>query len=424
MAKIGSTIMSSDPANNVVARRNAMFAALTDAGLYTPPSVDLSVMARFAASLFQAPPIMAELSETLAGDTGAALGRNASGKETEKAVATWAPATPAGRDLRQIGSLSRYRRSAVATARGVAATHAAATPRPANVYVELANQRIAAAATGGDRKIRLHDGSYELWQIPPGARAGVAVQGGVPVRIVAFDAHTDLLDDRILPAGEAVQLPEGTATLAVQHAAHLAQDHGQLIGWTPRTELLQANPARFVGDGFTVKPHGDPRWRRRGRIQRHGIMDAPTMLRRNRTRRGPGWIETSFLPAMKSLVITVKGGGDVAAAVDVQLPTPHAQAQYTKLAPVSAIASAGATLLVYDLGSDVANGPHRVLVRCEDGCTIEGCHAWSGRAADFQQALPGLHTIVGGMVIGTAPTEAVALLSIELQPTRVETDVP
>jgi len=148
------------------------------------------------------------------------------------------------------------------------------------------------------------------------------------------------------------------------------------------------------------------------------------MLRRNRTRSGPGWIETSFLPTMKSLIVTVRDGGDAAAAVDVQLPTPHAQAQYAKLPPVSVFASAGATLLAYDLGPAPANGPHRVLVRCEDGCAIEGCHAWSGRAGDFQQALPGLHTIVGGMVIGTIPTEAVALLSIELQPTRVETDVP
>jgi hypothetical protein len=403
----------------VVATRNAIFAALTDAGIYTPMGPDLSVMARFTATLFQAPPIMAELSETLS-DGSIAPARVARARPA--AVKPSAP-TPAHDDvLRQLGHLSRYRKATGTAPRGVAATEAAAAPRPAKVYVNLANRRAGdiAEARSGERHIRLHDGGYALWQVPSSAETHVAAQAGAPIRITTFDAYMELLDDQIVPADGSLRLPDGTAALAVQHAAHLTQAESRLVGWTRRTELLQANRARFVGDGFTVKPHGEPRFRRRGRIQRHGTMDGATMLRRNATRRGPGWVETSFFAEMQTFVVTVRGGGPgtASAAVEVQRRTPHAATPYASSAPVATIRSREATLLVYAFGPAPDGKPYRVLVRCREGWILEGCHAWNGRAADFKDALPGLQPLIGGMVIGTEPTEAVARLSVAPQSNR------
>ena len=405
MKRIGTSIMAA----KVVATRNAIYAALTDAGLYTPQDPDLAVMAQFTATLFQSAPIMAALSETLR-TTKAGFGQPAA--PVPKRVAAVPPPAGAAQELRPLGSLSRYRRPARARAQDVAATEAAAATPPAKLYIDLTRRRRGrlTEAHGGERKVRLYDGSYELWQVPSTAPATIAVQGELPVRATAFNIYHELLDDLIVPGNESLALPQGTADLVLQHAGQLTADTDSLVGWTRRTQLLQANRAQFVGDGFTVKPHGDPRLRRRGRIQRRGTMDAATMLRRNNTRQGPGWVETTFFGAMGSLIVTVRGTDAAAAeaAADVQLRVPRAA--YRKLTPAATIASAGATLLIYKLNK--RSGLHRVLVRCGPGFVLEGCHAWSGTPVKLKDALPRLQPLVGGMLLGETPTQAVAVLSV------------
>jgi len=139
------------------------------------------------------------------------------------------------------------------------------------------------------------------------------------------------------------------------------------------------------------------------------------VLRRNATRGGPGWVETSFFAEMQTFVVRVRHGGrgNASAAVDVQLRTPHAATPYTKLASVTAIRSGDTALLVYALGAAPDGKLHRVLVRCQEGWTLDGCQAWNGEAADFRRrALRKLQPLVGGMVIGTEPTAAIATLSV------------
>jgi hypothetical protein len=418
MQRIGSTIM----ARPVVTTRNAIYAALTDAGIYTPQDPNLSVMATFTATLFQAPPTLAALSETLS-PTTSGFGQRVATAPTPKKVAAAPTAGGATEELRLVASLSRYRRPPRPRASGVAATEAAAAPRPAKLYIDLTRRRRSrlAQAQAGAQKIRLYDGSYEHWQVPSTSAATIAAQGEVPLRAIAFNVYHELLDDRIVPGSGSSVLPKGTADLILQHAGQLAADTASLVGWTRRTQLLQANRAQFVGDGFTVKPHGDPRLRRRGRIQRRGTMDGATMLRRNTTRQGPGWVETTFFGAMRSLIVTVRGtdAAAAAAATDVQLRLPRAA--YRKLTPVATIASAGAILLVYGLSK--RTGLHRVLVRCSPGLVLEGCHAWSGTPAKVKGVLPGLQPLVGGMVLGETPTQAVATLSVEPS-TSVKTGAP
>jgi hypothetical protein len=418
MATIGATIMSTDGNDDVVGTRNAIFAALTDAGLYTPQNPDLSVMARFAASLFQAPPILAALSETLAAVPGPAMGRVTATQPAPamRAAARTGPA-PGDHPLMELGTLSRYRRAGRPRVRG--ATAMAKAPREAQLYLDLAHNQPNPKMADGQRRIRLHDGGYALWQVPSTADAQVTPDPGTPVRVIAFDAYTDLLDDRVLPVGQATRLPAGTALVALQHAGHLAPDASQIVGWTRRTELLQANRVRFVGDGFTVRPHDEPRRRRRGRMQRHGTMDAATMLHRNRTRHGAGWVETTFQPAMRTVIVTVLGGAAAArASTDVQLRTPGAATPYARLEPAAAIEIDGMTLLAYALPATPSGVLRHVLVRCAG--ELEGCHAWTGSATELGAALPGLEPLVGGMVIGGEPTAAIAWLSVELHSNRAQ----
>ncbi|QVN23783.1 DUF6603 domain-containing protein [Burkholderia pyrrocinia] len=306
----------------VVSARNAILAAVQAQGVPVVPTPNLSIVAALGWALFQAPPTLARLTETLA----AVPGWNLPAPVVTGAAQPAHDAAPR-EAVRLLGGLRRYR---------MPATVAPRAAQPAGFRVErpttggrrfdpvaLSTAPAALAHSFGIARraddglaMRVNEGTVVACAVDARERIALTRQGALPVRAVCLAGNDALLGEWLLDDGVPHAAPDGTATVLLQGTAvgpHAA------VGWEAGAWLARAGFDTFIGDGYRVHPQAAPRYdlarALRARLTELSVADLAAH-NHVRTDAGivPGWFDTVLPAGLRSIAVLVAGSEDVDAA--------------------------------------------------------------------------------------------------------------
>jgi hypothetical protein len=227
--------------------------------------------------------------------------------------------------------------------------------------------------------------------------------GDMPVRLIAFNRHDEIVHDVVLPANTNIALPEGTAKAALQSVGDIAAT-SVLAGWQRDTLLARAGRYTVLGDDCIVRPQATPIRREHGRIIARGLVEAARVVDENRVRDHSGarfgWIET-ILPAVPTVIVAVAGLTDEAGSVRVRLTAtgdpwnPHYDPE--AILPERVEAAEGGFLLFFD----APTGAEKVAVLVETQLELQGVWGTAKRAKEsiawWRDARP--HTVASPIAI-------------------------
>ncbi|HEX6099225.1 MAG TPA: DUF6603 domain-containing protein [Thermoanaerobaculia bacterium] len=297
--RLMATIMAPD----VVTTRNTLFQVLRDHGVPAVQNPQLSVLAFFADSIYTAPPALAQLGTDLGSTTS-------TGTASKRIVLKAGPAPEPAPSVTLLGSAHRY--ESARTARPPRADRDSVpalrldAPRLQGTWVERGGP---SRPTGS---MRLSEGTTAVYSLttPSGRNATARVAGDLPVRLLAFNKHDELLAEVVTDGGDTT-LPAGTAKVAMQGAR--AADEGRAVGWQHDTMLARVARYTFAGDGCLVRPQATPVRRRRGRFVERGLVEASRVLADNRVRESgrvrSGWVETLLPGATRTVAVVISSSG-------------------------------------------------------------------------------------------------------------------
>lgn len=375
--RLETTIMAA----NVIATRDAVLLALRDHGAPALDDPQLSVLASFADAIYTAAPTLAQL--------GANLGTATitSSRTQRRLVELWPVPEPAP-SVALLGSARRYESAPALRSSLRENIHTLRLDAP-RVRGNWVDRQQPSAATSS---IRLSEGTIAVYSVttPSNGNASAQVEGDLPVRLLAFNKHDELLADIAAPAG-ATALPAGTAKVAVQ-GERIAGD-GVAVGWQSDTMLARVARYSFAGDGCLVRPQATPVRRARGRLAERGLVEASRVVADNRVREAgqvrSGWIETLLPPSVRTVVVSVAAPSDnYAGTVRVRLtPTnrPWMQRHAEEAAPLRVVPAEGGFLLFFHV-PDATSKTSKLAVLVDidgDDVTLQG--VW-GLMPDVQEA--------------------------------------
>ncbi|KTS23845.1 hypothetical protein NS230_16375 [Methylobacterium indicum] len=382
LARLMSTIMD---AGTTVPARNRILAALRGQGIPVVADPDLSVIAAAAWALYQAPPTLADVTETLAGAAPAPAPVAAPAPAASARAAAVASARTRGPQL--LGAVRRYR---IAQPAAPAVAHALArVEAPEALFAATSydgarpNAALLSSFLGpqvpdpGGLNLRLGEGGVSICSVVPSAVTQLQVSGTLPVRALCFDADSlPLSDDLLVPGAPAHAAPAGTAVVSLQGVPDGAAD--QPVGWQADTCLTRVSFATFLGDGCVVRPQAPPRYSADRRKSRIGTVRMTDVIAQNRveTRAGirAGWIDT-VLPATVATVAVLVRAGDPA-AVAVRVGRQGGALDQAPLAPSRTLTAVDGLVLLFDVPSREAGVTGQVVVRtlAADAAVLRGVH--------------------------------------------------
>ncbi|QNM98726.1 hypothetical protein H9L41_11195 [Chitinimonas koreensis] len=391
-------LMASVMAPGVVATREAILAALQAQGVPVVAEPDLSQIAALGWAIYQAPPTLAKLTETLAAVPGWNL--PAAGPAPRLAAA----AAPAPLEApRLLGGLRRYRMPAVpAAAVPAAAVPAAAAVEPAapralgsddfqirrnalggrrfdplafepavplqsgGAASDMARTFAArggpAPAPGASLGVQLHEGTVVACAVDPRGKLALSRDGVLPLKALCFGDNDALLGEVLLDEGaEHGEAPAGTATVLVQG---LGLGQHAAVGWQLDAPLVRSGFDTFLADGCRLHPQAAPRYdlarRLKPRLTELTVADL-ALHNRVRTVGGgiePGWLDTVLPAGMRQVAVQVEGA-DPADAAQAVLSIGAEIAPK----PAQTRAVAGGALLIYALPDGAGATAVRTLDR-------------------------------------------------------------
>lgn len=405
LATLMGTIMD---AATTVPVRNGILAALRGQGIPVAADPDLSVIAAAAWALYQAPPTLADVTETLAPAVQAPVPAVAA----SAAAPALAPAAAAGvRGPQLLGAVRRYRiaqPAALAAGPSLAAGPALArVEAPEALFAAEAPEALFAATSydaarpnaallssflgpedpdPGGLNLRLCEGGVSICSVMPSAPTQLQVSGTLPVRALCFDADSLPLSDVLLMPGAAAQaVPAGTAVVSLQGVPAGAGE--QPTGWQAESSLTRVSFATFLGDGCMVRPQAPPRYSADWRKPRIGTVRMADLIAQNRveTLAGikAGWIDTILPATVATVAVLVRTGDPAADAVAVRIGRQGGALDGAPLAPSRRLAAADGTILLFDVPPPGACATEQVVVRtlAADAAVLRGVHGLPPAAA-------------------------------------------
>lgn len=343
------TVMDTVMADGVVQTRNAILEALQDRSLVAPTNPDLSVMAAQATDIFQAPPVLARLSETLAPAPGGAQSLTRYARATEEE----APPPPMAAPQPQ-GSARRY------AGQAVAATAA-----------RLACRRVRGSwsARGAEEPV-LRRGGVTAWALDRRATHALTHQGPLLARVVGFDERLEPAFTAHIEGGR-LTLPQGLEQAVVCGVASARPD---VAGWQRGGTLVRVNARYLLGDDCLVKPQAVLRHRKLGP---QDVLGVDHMLDLNQVEgadgRRAGWV-TTWLPGHLTRAWILADGPVDCAVVALD---PRGRAVRVAQTPIDRVALGEGTAWVLDLAGADLDGHARVMARPRGGGTLIGVVGFS-----------------------------------------------
>ena len=401
-----STIMAPE----VVTMRNQVLQALRDHDVSAVTDPNLSVISVYATDIYQGPPTLAQIGADLLPSGTAAPQLRA-----RRMKLAAAPDTPLAPEVQLLGTTRRYRSNA---RRNAAKSDALPLALP-SARVQARWVEGTSPETSQQLPLMIREGTVSVCAIrnSENARATAANDGQLPVRLLAFNRHDELLRNVVLPAGTRLDLPEGTAKTAVQGVGEIAGT-GTLTGWQRDTLLVRASRYTFVGDDCIVRPQATPIRRERGHIRQGGLFDAARVLDSNRVRvngvASQGWIET-ILSAVPTVAVSVAGTVAEAGVVRVRFVATddpwNPRYGEDAVAPVRVEATDGGFILFFDAPADAEH----VAVLVESQLALQGVWGTAQRANDspswWRDAQP--HAVAAPIA---SPNTTSSVVTISVQP--------
>jgi hypothetical protein len=269
--RVMDTIMQAD----IVDLRNQILTALQARSLAAPLNPDLNVMAAQADNIFQAPPVLAELSQTLAVQAPKAL----------KRIVLSAKAIVPEPELvkpRCLGGARRYAGRLTSQGAGRFARRA------------VCATWVGAATLGDTHLPTIRRGTVALWALDTRASHSISCKGKLGIRVFGFDKRLEpaYIHDNTTECSGQLSLPSG-----LDHAVVCGVDNRpDIAGWQRGSKLVRVNARYLLGDDCLIKPQAV--------LRRRGLHDCDVcavdhMLDLNEVEhtdgRCPGWV-TTWLP--------------------------------------------------------------------------------------------------------------------------------
>ena len=368
------TIADSVMSDGVVRSRNQVLGALARQGLLAPLSPDLSVLAKQTSNIFQAPPVLAELCETLAPAPAPAT------KLTSPTASAGAVARRAPRTARLLGGAHRYRARNAAPAASLTGAHGFAFAR------WLPAPRLQSGANH-------HEGSVTVWSLDRGYSQVARISGGLPVELLGFDRRLEPVHRSL--GVDAVELPAELDHVVV---CGVEQLRSHAAGWRAGQPLVRINARYLLGSGCLLKPQAILRARR---IGERGIVHVEDLARHNHVvtaeGRRRGWLTTWLPVELTQLYVHVKGDPSELAVriVGTSEDGSESTSELATSAPDQLVASArGVTLRVARLPGHSACAQHRhwvrVMTHAGEHAQVVGVEAFSDAAREELARAAGL----------------------------------
>lgn len=384
---IAATIMD---ALTVVPLRSAMYAALRAFGQPALVAPDLSVLQNNVTNIYQSVPSLA----TLAMDMLPATAVAAAPRLVQTPVKALRTLTEPDTQTRLIGTSRRYRASGPARTLGKAGTALpvqGARTRATWVdghAVQHGPTVLRAGVDAAPLQLHLSAGSTSIIRLGNKAPRSLQIGGGLPVRLCAFNAYQEPLQQKMAAADtDEHVLPDDTHEVV---AIAGASAQGEVAGWYHDSLFTRLNHYYFHGDGCLVRPQAPPvaplKLNARIKPPRRGPIDGGVVLASNRVSQAngdlaPGWIETLFLEKVASFTVLVSGAADV--RVQCCWTDSLAMPAYADAAVVLASWRAGEVqVLQFAVPAGAANGQDlAVLVQPAPGSILRGVLGFASEAS-------------------------------------------
>ncbi|HEY6392644.1 MAG TPA: DUF6603 domain-containing protein [Bryobacteraceae bacterium] len=340
-------------APTAVSARNALFTALQASDIAAPLNPDLSVMATSASLVLQQRPVLARptIYQTGAIERGKPLAATRMFEQAHPKE----PAQP--REPELIGAIRRYH-----TGASIAQAAHAGLPLHAS---SISGRWVDARRTVDARALRsfappgaaavstIYSGSLSLWKIDPKAAHELRTEGAIPVRVMCFDVHGEILSDHTAQPGESHPLPDSAAVAGLYGVDQLAGP--VLANWQVDSTLVRVNLYYAAGENCVLRTQNLLRERSKGRPVTRGVVSALDMTAGNMVQDiggvdKPGWIETIFPGTGQSFAVAV--GMTPGAKSNVRVTAapgdrPGLTSSQVELAPDATFSSGGVTILVF-----------------------------------------------------------------------------
>ncbi len=379
-ATLMSSVMDDTTPSSPASRRAAIMQVLVDHQVAAIVDQNLSVLARFADDLFQAPPHLAELGFDQAG---------VSHPLVELKAAPLAAAAQIEPDIppRFLGGAQSFAlpgdQAQDTQARSILLPSPKVVARWSDVDHTAQNAQLRALHDDSSLQTDLRHGTLAVLDLGTSAGAPmIQTDGAVPVKVYAFDSSGRILSDEVLPdASGPIALPQE----AVQVACLGLGDHdpGAPEGWNLRSTLFQVSHHTMLGDGCTVRPQNSPRLHRNRREQRRGAISGHDLIESNQIQYGvdetrAGWVETIFGAAVRTVAVVLQPGADPYSA-RVKLAgtnSPWHVAYDGAAAAIEMFDTDDGTALLFDAAGVTTDskGRHAVLVSGVEG--LAGVYGW------------------------------------------------
>ncbi|MCQ0090815.1 YdbH domain-containing protein [Roseovarius sp. M141] len=394
-ATLMRTVMDASTADAPAARRAAIMQAVTDSDVAAIVDQNLSVLAKFADDLFQAPPHLAELGFDQAATAAPVVDLEA----TPMAQVSAAMGDPERAEIapRFLGGTQSFALPGKVAAAGERSIYLA-TPKIVARWKDVdhtghnVTERAHHAQDGLQTGLRR--GTLAVLDLGSGAgQPMIQVDGAVPVQVYAFDASGRILSDGIVAPDDDtgdVALPQDAAHVACLGLG--ACDHGAPAGWNLRSTLFQVAHHTMLGDGCTIRPQSSPRLRHSRREQRRGTISGHGLMTSNRVQHGvgetaSGWAETIFGSPVRTVAVVLKHGADpYGVRVKCAATTSPWHVSYDGASePVDVLETYDGVALIFDLTDLPAGTPDRHAVLVSGTEDLAGVYGWKGdRAAVLQ----------------------------------------
>ncbi|WAC71546.1 hypothetical protein OU995_18415 [Roseateles sp. SL47] len=384
LAKLMNSIMLP----SVISAREAILAALQAEGLPVVAEPDLSMVAALGWAVYQAPPTLAQLTETLAALPGwnlpAASAPSAPPALTE--APSLAPPT-------LLGGLRRYRMPTADAGRATAGgASGAVSPGAFRVVRALVGGRrwdplapspeahqsakdfgLAAVPApmgqASELQVVLQEGTLLACSMDARGRCKLGNDGPLPVLALCLGDNDAYLGSMRLDSQSAQTAPAGTATLVLQGLPYQA---GDIHGWDRDVQVVRAGFDSFLGDGYLLHPQAAPRYDlARSLRPRLTELSLAELIQHNRLDAlagiVPGWLDTVFSADVRSVLIQVGGVAatpDAAKAVVLSIGAKPAL-------PVEARTLPHGVLLVYAVDPAAVPPSSELAVRTRDAAGLQ-----------------------------------------------------
>ena len=350
------TVMTTVMEKGVVQLRNDILAALQQRKLHAPLNPDLYVMSSQGNNIFQAPPVLAKLGQTLAQSPTSVLTRSL--RSTADVVAPQSLSAPVC-----LGGARRYAGKLRVDGNG----RIARRPTTANW--------INAQSMGDNPSLRR--GSVALYSIDVNAPHTVDVSGELGVRVIGFDERQEpaciiqhSTDDQMK-----IELPDG-----LEHAAVCGADnYSGIAGWQIGSKLVRVNPRYLLGDDCLVKPQAIIR---SSRVNENDICSAEHMLSENQLEyaegRKQGWV-TTWLPEHHDRACVLLGCDADGVEYAVVEKNENGKLRRRQLNPLlSHDSSLACQTANFDISGLALDGWVRLMVRATKENQLNGVISYSG----------------------------------------------